>query len=149
MTKRNGKKLVISVCIGVPLYALWCLKPFFVSGALNVDSNVPPSAKQAVNSWYSENKQFGRVTPTLKGAVYFLLSPYEDSIPTVNVEYYNNGIHTEEVALTFRGNSQSFKNQGSWSPEDFQITNSANYFHPSNPRFQPTWSDVFFWKLKH
>ena len=149
MTKRNGKRLVIGVSVGITVYALWCLKPYFISGKLNVDSDVPPQARAAVKAWYSDNRKFGRVTPTLKGAVYFILSPLEETLPTVNVRYYSNEIHGEEVAVYFRGNSQRFKNQGDWRPEEFQITNSMNYFHPSNPRYYTTWSDVFSWKLQN
>lgn len=118
-----------------------------MSGELAFDADVPEDARGAIDEWYQENRDFGRVTPSLKGAIYFLISPLEDSVPPVSVSYLDWKGHEAEVHVGFRGNSQRFDAyEGTWKAEGFQIRDSMNYFHPSNPRYCTSWSQVFTWQ---
>ena len=114
-------------------YTLWALRPFWISGPLTFDDDVPEDARIALTEWYRENRDFGRVTPSVRGFRYFLANPFEKSILPTNVAFYD-GLHGPEVSIYYRGNSQDFDLcDGQWLAEDFQIRDSANYSHPSRP----------------
>ena len=149
MTKRRLIVIAAGFLVAMAIYATWCLRPFFLSARLDFDIDVPEEARKAIDGWYRENRDFGRVTPSVRGAIHFLGSPWEDSMPAGKVAYYDWKGGGKEVKVYFRGNSQGFNLfEGTWKPEDFAMRDPMNYIHPSNPNHGFSWWDVVWWEIE-
>ena len=101
-----SKRTFILLCaFGVTIiigYFTFAMRGFYVSGRLEFDDGVPEQAKEVVESWYSQNRQFGRIAIDADGVLYAIQHPLgQRQIASVNVQRVDDTGGTPFVIATF------------------------------------------------
>ena len=101
------KKTFAGLCaVGAALilgYFAIALKAFYVSMPILEQNELSSDARIAVDSWYSENRLFGRSRFNSKLVPFMLMHPFQPRTKPVQAYYFSDVKGREIVFLVFHG----------------------------------------------